>query len=125
MNFTMIRNVLVLVAVMVVASASALAGTKGGGALKQKVSIRYDATLDGQHLDRGDYDLEITTEAEPVLILRRGKEEVARTPLTAVDRDKPSAYDKIESRATDDGAAPRATDDASASRAAEPPLPAP
>ena len=89
-------------AVLLVGSA-AFAG-QNGDVQKGTVQVLSDVLLNGQKLEQGSYDAEITGGSEPVLVLKSRKKEVARVAVERKELAAPSKYDRVDVRTLDGGA---------------------
>jgi hypothetical protein len=82
-------------AVALAAAPGAAARQAAAPSRKATVDVRLDATVAGQRLERGTYQVELVDGAEPVLVLSKNRREVARLRVDRKDLEFESPYDQV------------------------------
>ena len=71
--------------------------------LKKSITILQDAAVGGRTVEHGKYDAEITGGADPTLVIKRDKQEIARVKVRRADLATPAKYDRVDVRPVDSG----------------------
>lgn len=71
--------------------------------IKKSITLVQDAALGGRTLEHGKYDAEITGGADPTLVIRRDKQELARVKVRRADLATPAKYDRVDVRPAEAG----------------------
>ena len=98
MNRIWVSRLVLLTVAAALFGAQALAGQG-----RHVVDIRYDAVIDGQKIEKGAYQVEVTTDPDATLILLQDNKEVARVRVEKHDLTTPAQYDEVRFRKGDDG----------------------
>ena len=86
------------------AGSLALASEKGDTmSTKGTVAVRYDATIGGEKIEQGNYSAELTTDPDPVLVLRRGGKVFTRVHVERLALSDAAPYDQVRYKKIESG----------------------